>query len=30
LIANAKHAGVEPYAWLKEVINCIADHPLHG
>ncbi|MBC8485553.1 MAG: transposase domain-containing protein, partial [Bacteroidetes bacterium] len=27
LIANAKHAGVEPYAWLKEVISRIADHP---
>ena len=27
LIANAYHAGVEPYTWLKEVISCIADHP---
>lgn len=27
LIANAKHAGVEPYAWLCDIISRIADHP---
>ena len=29
LIANAKHAGVEPYAWLCDIISRIADHPYH-
>jgi len=29
LLANAKHAGVEPFAWLRDVFSRIADHPYH-
>ncbi len=27
LLANAKSAGVEPFAWLRDVFSRIADHP---
>ena len=27
LLATAKQHGIEPFAWLRDVLACIADHP---
>jgi transposase len=29
LLGTCKMHGVEPYAWLKDVLHCIADHPVN-
>ncbi|MFN4316150.1 MAG: transposase domain-containing protein [Chitinophagaceae bacterium] len=29
LLGTCKIHGTEPYAWLKDVLHCIADHPVN-
>ncbi|HEU4606916.1 MAG TPA: transposase [Chitinophagaceae bacterium] len=29
LLGTCKMHGIEPYAWLKDILHCIADHPIN-